>query len=144
MINLLLEWNADDPVSPYEDYRNNYLGNANNTYGQGNRNPFIDNPYLATLIWGGQNAEDRWGIFLGINDYQIANTKIYPNPATNILNIQTKLNIQKIEIFNNLGQFVLNSKPNTDIDISKLEKNIYFVKITSDTNLIFFKKLIKE
>ena len=61
MINLLLEWNAQDPVSIVEDQRNTYHGDANNTYGQGNRNPFIDNPYLATAIWGGQTARNRWG-----------------------------------------------------------------------------------
>lgn len=63
MIDLLLQWNAEDPVSQVEDNRNNYLENAANTYGQGNRNPFIDNPFLATRIWGGPSAEDRWGIF---------------------------------------------------------------------------------
>ncbi|MBW1295723.1 endonuclease [Aquimarina litoralis] len=62
MIDLFLEWNAEDPVSSLEDNRNNYH-ESNGTYAQGNRNPFIDNPYLATLIWGGPNAEDRWGIF---------------------------------------------------------------------------------
>ena len=61
MINLLLEWNAQDPVSIVEDQRNAYHGDVNNTYGQGNRNPFIDNPYLATAIWGGQTARNRWG-----------------------------------------------------------------------------------
>jgi len=60
MIDLLLQWNAEDPVSQEEDNRNAYLSDANNTYGQGNRNPFIDNPYLATRIWGGPTAEDRW------------------------------------------------------------------------------------
>ncbi|SNR58356.1 Por secretion system C-terminal sorting domain-containing protein [Lutibacter agarilyticus] len=60
MIDLLLEWNAEDPVSNYEDNRNDYLQNTSNTYGQGNRNPFIDNPNLATQIWGGPVAEDRW------------------------------------------------------------------------------------
>ncbi|MDT8414467.1 MAG: endonuclease [Flavobacteriaceae bacterium] len=63
MIDLLLQWNAEDPVSQVEDNRNNYLENASNTYGQGNRNPFIDEPFLATRIWGGPAAEDRWGIF---------------------------------------------------------------------------------
>ncbi len=62
MVNLLLEWNAADPVSDYEDTRNAYH-DSNGTYAQGNRNPFIDNPYLATLIWGGTPAEDRWGIY---------------------------------------------------------------------------------
>ncbi|MDN3666581.1 endonuclease [Algibacter miyuki] len=61
MINLLLEWNAQDPVSIVENQRNAYHGDANKTYGQGNRNPFIDNPYLATVIWGGQSAINRWG-----------------------------------------------------------------------------------
>lgn len=65
MVNLLLQWNAEDPVSQVEDNRNNYLENASNTYGQGNRNPFIDNPFLATRIWGGPAAQDRWGIFTG-------------------------------------------------------------------------------
>ncbi len=60
MIDLLLEWNAEDPVSTYEDNRNDYLENTSNTYAQGNRNPFIDNPNLATQIWGGPVAEDRW------------------------------------------------------------------------------------
>ena len=61
MIDLFLQWNAEDPVSQFEDNRNTYLGNASNTYGQGNRNPFIDNPYLATRIWGGESAKDVWG-----------------------------------------------------------------------------------
>lgn len=68
MVDLLLQWNAEDPVSLVEDNRNNYLENAANTYGQGNRNPFIDEPFLATLIWGGTPAEDRWGIFTGTPD----------------------------------------------------------------------------
>ncbi|OEK07589.1 hypothetical protein A8C32_17480 [Flavivirga aquatica] len=61
MINLLLEWNASDPVSTTEDNRNTYHANTTNAYAQGNRNPFIDNPYLATVIWGGAPAENRWG-----------------------------------------------------------------------------------
>lgn len=43
----LLTWNALDPVSPAEIRRNN----ASYVY-QGNRNPFIDNPSYADLIWG--------------------------------------------------------------------------------------------
>ncbi len=64
MIDLLLEWNAADPVSTYEDARNTYH-DGSGSFKQGNRNPFIDNPRLATLIWGGVLAEDRWGIYGG-------------------------------------------------------------------------------
>ncbi len=54
-IDLFIKWNLDDPVSAFEKQRNNVIEGA-----QGNRNPFIDNPYLATLIWGGNPAENRW------------------------------------------------------------------------------------
>ncbi len=63
MIDLFLKWNVEDPVSDIEKARNTYHENTSNTYAQGNRNPFIDNPYLATRIWGGDSAEDRWGIY---------------------------------------------------------------------------------
>lgn len=55
MVSLLLEWNAEDPVSDLEKQRNNVVANE-----QGNRNPFIDNPYLATVIWSGSEAENTW------------------------------------------------------------------------------------
>lgn len=54
-IDLLLKWNAEDKVSYIEKNRNDVIEQA-----QGNRNPFIDNPYLATLIWGTYQAENCW------------------------------------------------------------------------------------
>lgn len=54
-LELFLKWNIEDPVSPFEIQRNDVIETA-----QGNRNPFIDNPFLATLIWGGQDADNRW------------------------------------------------------------------------------------
>lgn len=54
-LELFLKWNVEDPVSAFEIQRNNVIEGA-----QGNRNPFIDNPYLATLIWGGTAAENKW------------------------------------------------------------------------------------
>ncbi|MFV0146318.1 endonuclease [Empedobacter falsenii] len=52
---ILLKWNVEDPVSQFEIQRNNVVANV-----QGNRNPFIDNPYLATVIWGGPDAQNTW------------------------------------------------------------------------------------
>ncbi len=54
-LELFLKWNAEDPVSAFEIQRNDVIEGA-----QGNRNPFIDNPFLATLIWGGEPAENKW------------------------------------------------------------------------------------
>ena len=54
-LELFKAWNVADPVSAFEEQRNNVIYAA-----QGNRNPFIDNPYIATLIWGGTAAENKW------------------------------------------------------------------------------------
>lgn len=52
---ILLKWNVEDPVSAFEVQRNNSVAQT-----QKNRNPFIDNPYLATVIWGGPAAQNTW------------------------------------------------------------------------------------
>ena len=62
MIDLFLDWNVEDPVSDFERQKNTHH-DSNQNYAQGNRNPFIDNAYLATRIWGGAPAEDSWGIY---------------------------------------------------------------------------------
>ena len=63
MIDLFLVWNVEDPVSDFEKGRNTFHENTQNNSAQGNRNPFIDNPFLATRIWGGDSAQDTWGIY---------------------------------------------------------------------------------
>ena len=50
-MDLLLEWNREDPVDASETRRNNAVYEI-----QGNRNPFIDNSNYANLIWDEENA----------------------------------------------------------------------------------------
>ena len=49
---LLMKWHRQDPVSKKEVDRNNGIQQT-----QGNRNPFIDYPYLAEYIWGEKAGE---------------------------------------------------------------------------------------
>ncbi|MBF4507555.1 endonuclease [Flavobacterium sp. JLP] len=52
-LNVLLAWNAQDPVSAREIARNNAIYAR-----QGNRNPYIDHPEYVTQIWGGTSSGD--------------------------------------------------------------------------------------
>lgn len=47
-LNIMLDWNAQDPVSQKEVDRNDSIYKI-----QGNRNPYIDHPEYVNLIWGG-------------------------------------------------------------------------------------------
>lgn len=147
MLNLLLQWNAEDPVSQYEDNRNTYLGNANNTYGQGNRNPFIDNPYLATVIWGGPVAQNRWPTVLSTTTFSDLNSvAIYPNPTADVINIQSETTLEEIEIITINGQVLQQIKQpilnNNTYTISNLPKGFYFIKLANANQSVTKKVLV--
>lgn len=52
-LNLLMEWHEADPVSQKEIDRNNVIYSSY----QNNRNPFIDHPEFADLIWNASSTE---------------------------------------------------------------------------------------
>ena len=64
---------------------------------------------------------------------------IFPNPVVDMLNIDGNAPIDSIEIVNQLGQSVLevegNSVFNNQINLSKLNTGIYFVKVKSDSKI---------
>ncbi len=148
MIDLFLQWNAEDPVSQFEDNRNIYLGNASNTYGQGNRNPFIDNPYLATVIWGGQVAQNRWPtIFLDTPTFDLGSAvSVFPNPSSDVVNISTTVPLEEINIITINGQILQQIKnpvmESNTYTINNLPKGFYFLKLSSATNSVTKKVLI--
>ncbi|MCH1485593.1 MAG: endonuclease [Flavobacteriaceae bacterium] len=55
MPDIFLEWNQEDLPSTLEINRNNTIESY-----QDNRNPFIDNPFLAYYIWGGPTISNWW------------------------------------------------------------------------------------
>ena len=139
-LGLFLQWNVDDPVSPFEDQRNTVISTA-----QGNRNPFIDNPYLATIIWGGSDAENRWDL-LNTQELYPNEINFYPNPLKgNELKINTSQPL-KIEIFNILGKRILMDHVYSNkqlVDVSDLNIGIYMIKL-SNMNQSITKKLIRQ
>jgi Secretion system C-terminal sorting domain len=55
--------------------------------------------------------------------------KVYPNPANNIIFIETK-SIQKRELYNSMGQLVCSTSDN-NINVSRYGRGFYFVKVGS-------------
>ncbi|MCO4814986.1 MAG: endonuclease [Flavobacteriales bacterium] len=146
MIDLFLEWNAEDPVSSYEEVRNDYLGTTSNQFGQGNRNPFIDNPYLATKIWGGTAAEDIWGIYASVAESDLNNSiAVYPNPVDDILTIELdeELNLESVSIYSLFGKLIYSelSMASKEHNVSYLESGVYMIEVVTNSGTAF-KKII--
>lgn len=131
---ILLEWNAIDPPSDFEINRNNVIA-AN----QGNRNPFIDNPYLATLIWNGPQADDSWNV-LNVNLVDLFAIKLYPTITNGLVFIEnsTSENL-KYSLYNTTGQLLQENYIEKEIDLSDYSKGLYFIQVSNQGSNQTFK-----
>ncbi len=82
---------------------------------------------------------------LGINyNAFIDNVKLYPNPTTETIYIETSLKIKSIKVFNPLGSIVMNVNGNSKkLDLSNLAKGLYTIEIETPNSRIF-RKIIKQ
>ncbi len=69
---------------------------------------------------------------------------IFPIPTLNVLSIQSKFEVAKIEIYDQLGQLVLMRNNTNQIDLSSLNRGFYFCKVKNETGEIGVKKVVKE
>ncbi|MCB0464238.1 MAG: T9SS type A sorting domain-containing protein [Aequorivita sp.] len=79
---------------------------------------------------------------ISIEDFTTADFKLFPNPTGNLLNIQSKENIESVKIYSTQGMLVKESSSKT-IDVSHLSAGMYFAQITSNGKN-FTKKFLKE
>lgn len=69
--------------------------------------------------------------------------EFYPMPVTDVLTIDSKTEIIKIELYNLLGQMVVNTNQNV-INLSNLMSGVYLCKVTDKNNRIVTKKILKR
>jgi hypothetical protein len=73
---------------------------------------------------------------------------LYPNPVSNVLNLQLNENMKKMAIFNLMGQKMFElqnvNRGATQINIADFPKGIYLLKLINNTNLTSVKKFIKK
>jgi hypothetical protein len=70
---------------------------------------------------------------LSTDSFNIELSRVYPNPATTEIQITLKNNLQllKVNVYNQLGQFIKESKTNI-VNVSDLSKGIYLVEIETN------------
>lgn len=137
MPNIFLEWNQEDPVSEFELNRNEVIFSF-----QGNRNPFIDNPYLATLIWNGPTSEDSWGA-LSVSELDFQTVYIHPTIAQDHVFVEGLWGSKDdIKIYNQLGQALDFELDGNKIDVSSFSKGMYLISIQNRGQSKLFKFLV--
>ena len=81
---------------------------------------------------------------LDIENIDDASFSVYPNPTSGIINIQSKENIQKAELFDINGRLIFTKTSNSQMNISKLSVGVYMLKVLTENGKSSTKKIIKN
>lgn len=115
-----------------------------------NNTPLVSrNTYYAVNIIGNCRSTP-FGVTVNITNFSNGNKiqvnsdiKVYPNPANDVLHIETALEIQSIEVYTLQGQKVLSSKQK-EVNVSDLAAGIYMIHIQDIKNNVETKRIIIE
>jgi PKD repeat protein len=98
----------------------------------------------------GTNTNTKTGYIhvggVGINDQTKATIMVFPNPASDVVNVQASSNIVDVQIFNLVGQLVLNQKvgsKNVSVNTSNLKSGVYDLKVVMNDGFINKKIIVK-
>jgi hypothetical protein len=83
---------------------------------------------------------------LGVNDSQLTELALYPNPVNDILQISAKTEITSVEIYNINGQQLMTKSLNAmhgEINLNSLSTGIYFARVIANNATETF-KIIKN
>ena len=118
------------------------LGGAANSFFNANIDETTTQDYFGGIVPGEENiAFDT----LGVPEITISKNdiKIYPNPFSDVIMIETVLDLDSIEIFDITGRIVLQKERSKIIPVMELSCGTYFIKAYFNGNSIS-KKIIKE
>ena len=117
--------------------RNNYIYTW-----QINRNPFIDNPDLASYIFGSNVGQTYT---LGNENFVDSKVVVYPNPTTDYIIIAGIDSDAKAEIFSITGQKIKEVKFTNEVtlSLSDVTAGVYLVKISNENSSITKKIIVR-
>ena len=107
----------------------------------------LTEPGYYTHVLEGQDCDSVIGLTLkvleGMTENDNATIQVWPNPTNGILHIEGD-HINKVEVFNLMGQIILQAEKVETIDLNHLEKGIYFLIISNKNGTKAVTKVIKE
>lgn len=107
-------------------------------------NTSMDGVHTVTVQFNGNTYETIFGVNtnLSVEGFAENEVTIYPNPATDIINVNSVENIDAVYIYDLAGRQILAQHPqsiNTAIDLSGFSSGIYLVKVASGAKNKTFK-----
>ena len=84
---------------------------------------------------------------LGVEDFTLNATSIYPNPASGAFYIKTKTNVSKVNLYNQTGALVRTIKVTDDskeveLSVSNVQAGVYFLELQNDSEKSWKKVIV--
>jgi len=141
----------EDTKAPWESYTDIWYE------GIGSFKKLIETPGISSLdlellcFWNNDNkiyASDKGycvdATLTGVEEQPVESiVKVYPVPTDNLLNIDTKLPVNKVELKDLTGKLLI-STSSLQMDISKVNSGVYFLVIYFNSGEMVTKKIIKS
>lgn len=149
-VQLLIDWHTNDPVSPEEIARHEYV-----YFLQNNRNPFIDYPDLVYCIdFEKLKPKASCTSLLGTTTHAVADLQVdvFPNPASDYLTVNfdgleargLKLyNMQGVEV-RAMSQAAFVNNNSVLVNINDLTSGLYIVSLQTNEGVISKKVIIRH
>ncbi|WP_299521396.1 endonuclease [Winogradskyella sp.] len=132
----LLDWHRNDPPDDFEMNRNNVIYNW-----QRNRNPFIDQPLLVEYIWG-NNVGELWDQSLSIEDNELENLVIYPNPTDGRIYLKGD-SVVSLEVYSLQGKLLKRFDNFSNYVELNLSSGLYILKMINEGKSYVQKLIVK-
>ena len=101
------------------------------------------NPFTFTLGAQNYDIDLSFDSTLGLTSFTKSNLKLYPNPASSSITIQSDINLKKVDMYNAVGAKVITTT-NTKINVSHLSSGLYMIKVEGDQGQTASLKFIKQ
>ncbi|NOX47413.1 MAG: T9SS type A sorting domain-containing protein [Chlorobi bacterium] len=99
--------------------------------------------YCVTAVYdeGESECSNDWIITIlsNINENQLKNIQVFPNPTSKLVNIKSDVQIKNIKVYNYAGQMILDKKTNNnfyEINTSQFETGIYFFRVETELGIV--------
>jgi hypothetical protein len=78
-------------------------------------------------------------VIIGVDEYLADAINVYPNPATDVVNVKSDVQINSVKVYNYAGQVIVNEAVNSmmyQLNTSQYQSGIYFFQIETDEGTI--------
>jgi hypothetical protein len=78
-------------------------------------------------------------VITGVEEYLADAINVYPNPATDVVNVKSDVQINSVKVYNYAGQVIVNEEVNSmmyQLNSSQYQSGIYFFQIETDEGTI--------